>query len=186
MFECEPFRQLKRADCGPSSRPTPAMLSWRLNCFVIAILTLERHHTLAKVQQECCGSPGWIPPSESLTLQLSLQPPSSSRPDKLWCPPHPRPFMGGERHPLTSSSIIRDGREPLWVLSNSIQEFSQPVQSSLDKLTPCPPPPTPTPERTRCGLSAVSCPTIPWCNPDTRLSSSTGAQRKVRREERSS
>lgn len=87
----------------------------------------------------------WIPPSEPLTLQPHQLPPSS-RPDKLWCPPHPRSLTseaGWERHPLTSSLIIRDGREPLWVLSNSIQEFSQPVQSSLDKLTNLPLLPTP-------------------------------------------
>lgn len=86
-----------------------------------------------------------------------LSPSLSSRPDKLWCPPHPRPLdtklseAGGEHHPLTSSSIIRDGQEPLWVLSNSIQEFSQPVQSSLDKLTPCPLPPN------RADLTWPSC-----------------------------
>ncbi|GAA6231824.1 uncharacterized [Lates japonicus] len=69
-------------------------------------------------------------------------PPPPNPPGLISCGARPTlaPFAteaGRERHPLTSSSIIRDGREPLWILSNSIQEFSQPVQSSLDKLTPC-------------------------------------------------
>ena len=38
------------ADCGPSSRPAPATLAWRLGCFVIALLTLERDHMLMTTQ----------------------------------------------------------------------------------------------------------------------------------------
>lgn len=138
-------------------------------CFIIAVypwrqtMCCENTRRLRSVQQECCRSPGWIPSSESPVPHLS------NPPGLISC--------GGERHPLTSSSIIRDGREPLWVLSNSIQEFSQPVQSSLDKLTPFHPPSQ--------AASLLCCPTIPWCNPDSRLSTSTEAQRKVGREKRS-
>lgn len=78
-------------------------------------------------------------PPESLTLQPHSPLNVPHPPGLISCGARPTlaPVeVGGERHPLTSSSIIRDGWEPLWVLSNSIQEFSQPVQSSLDKLNP--------------------------------------------------
>lgn len=122
------------------------------------------------------------------TSQLS--PPLSSRPDKLWCLPHSHPLdtklseAGGERHPLTSSSIIRDGQEPLWVLSNSIQEFSQPVQSSLDKLTPCPLSPN------RVDLTWPFCCVLshnpPWCNPDPVSPSPNKLREKSREKKRRS
>lgn len=110
------------------------------------------------------------PPSKSPFYPI---PAPSSRPDKLWCLLHPLPLAtraGREHHPLTYSKIFRDGREPLWVLSHSIQEFSQPVQSSLDKLTPLPAP------------RFVFIPTLFWCNPNP---ASTQAQSKVEREKRS-
>lgn len=122
---------------------------------------------------------------EPLTLQPH-QPTRSSRPDKLWCQPHPRSLAteaSRERHPLTSSLIIRDGREPLWVLSNSIQEFSQPVQSSLDKLTPCPSTAPDPPLNTLAGLTwRFRCVLThnPPVRPQSRLHTSSEKSRERR------
>ncbi|CAB1437051.1 unnamed protein product [Pleuronectes platessa] len=118
----------------------------------------------------------------SLLLKSPNLPPPSSRPDKLWFLPTLAPLTteaGRKHHPLTSSSIIRDGQEPLWVLSNSIQEFSQPVQSSLDKLTPRPP----THNSSRLDTASLLCltPRSPKALVQPPIPASTQAHTKSRR-----